>query len=508
MPSSSRRRTARPFVLAGLVLAVLVLGTIGFHRLALREGHYGVWDSFFRALRLFGLEGIIEPRLPWELLVAGILGPILTGYAAALALLRLFHEQVQVLGIRVFGRGHVVVAGLGTAGTRLAHAFDARGRRVVAIERDEAVARASGCAERGIPVLVGSAADPVLLEHARVATADALIVTCGDDGTNLDVSVLAGRLVPSGRPGRLTTLVHIGDLGLLRGLTADALRASRPGLRREYFNVQLAAASALVEQAPPGSAANDGEAPHLCVVGLEELGQSVLLRLAGAWRARSDGTRLRLAVVASDAYQRLSELVDRHPELDSICDFTSVAASVETAALHPDSTVDRVYVCLPSASQALGVALGFHRRVGAGGTEVVVALPEADSGAARALTEGDARDGSVKVFGILDAALTPAVVLNGTTELIARAKHADYVRAEAAKGIGPAQNPSTVPWAELPESLRDSNRRFADGVGAILRALRCVVLPAPLIDPRGPLLELGPGEIEVLAKQEHERWRR
>jgi hypothetical protein len=139
---------------------------------------------------------------------------------------------------------------------------------------------------------------------------------------------------------------------------------------------------------------------------------------------------------------------------------------------------------------------------------VVVALPEADSGAARALTEGEARDGSVKVFGILDAALTPAAVLNGTMELIARAKHADYVRAEAAKGVGPAQNPSTVPWPELPESLRDSNRRFADGVGAILRALRCVVLPAPLIDPRGPLLELGPGEIEVLAKQEHERWRR
>src|SRR5919205_1391682 len=88
-------RTSRPFVFAALVLSVLVLGTIGFTKLELPEGeHYGFFDALFRAIRLFGLEGLLEPKLPWELIVAGVIGPVVTIYAAAIGLLRLFRGQV------------------------------------------------------------------------------------------------------------------------------------------------------------------------------------------------------------------------------------------------------------------------------------------------------------------------------------------------------------------------------------------------------------------------------
>jgi hypothetical protein len=501
---------ARPFVLGGLVAGVLVLGTIGFQRLELPHGeHYGFWDSLFRALRLFGLEGIIEPRLPWQLLVAGIVGPVLTGYAAALALLRLFRTQAQLLGIRLFYRGHVIVVGLGTTGTRLAHAFHAEHRRVVAVDAAEPAAQASGCAERGIPVLVGNAADAEVLGNAGIVRASQLVVATGDDSVNLDVSLVARRLVPRSQRGILNALVHVTDLALWHRLSADAITGDHPAVRLEFFNVPLSAARLMVDSHPP-----DGS--RLCLVGVEELGQDVLLHLAGAWRARGTGAPLPVIVAGPEAAERVDGLVARHPDLESVCELDVRSVAVESALLQTGEILlgdggppaRRAFVCLPRAAEALSVGLGLRRRPDTRDTHVVVALPDAETGAGRALREEAAHTGRLDVFGVLNAALTPQLIGHGLTEAIARAKHADYVRAERAKGVTPAQNASMAPWDELPESLRDSNRRFADGVGATLRALGCAVVPAPLIDPRGPLLRFGPDEVERLAREEHDRWAR
>jgi hypothetical protein len=40
----------------------------------------------------------------------------------------------------------------------------------------------------------------------------------------------------------------------------------------------------------------------------------------------------------------------------------------------------------------------------------------------------------------------------------------------------------------------------------MLSAAGCAVVPAPLIDPAGPLPGFSDGEIEELARQEHDRW--
>src|SRR2546423_3411429 len=54
-------RRTRPFVVIGLALAVLVLGTIGFQKVYPSEEAIG---SFYRALTLFGLGGGRAPLLP------------------------------------------------------------------------------------------------------------------------------------------------------------------------------------------------------------------------------------------------------------------------------------------------------------------------------------------------------------------------------------------------------------------------------------------------------------
>lgn len=70
----------------------------------------------------------------------------------------------------------------------------------------------------------------------------------------------------------------------------------------------------------------------------------------------------------------------------------------------------------------------------------------------------------------------------------------------------PETNPSLVPWEELPDSLRDSSRRFADGIGPKLDATGYVALPNPLIALDGTSGVFTDAEVETLARMEHDRW--
>jgi hypothetical protein len=89
-------------------------------------------------------------------------------------------------------------------------------------------------------------------------------------------------------------------------------------------------------------------------------------------------------------------------------------------------------------------------------------------------------------------------------ELVARAIHEDYVRRKGGAGKGAAADPSLAVWENLPENLRDSNRAQAADIAGKLRAISCEIVPKT--DPRPPVRELAPGEVEKLAKLEHDRW--
>lgn len=92
----------------------------------------------------------------------------------------------------------------------------------------------------------------------------------------------------------------------------------------------------------------------------------------------------------------------------------------------------------------------------------------------------------------------------GDVEVIARAMHERYLRERSDLGESPAENPTLVPWAELPESLRESNRSFARGIEEKLPLVGWELVEQ---GGRAPLV-VEPAEVELLAPQEHERWRR
>jgi hypothetical protein len=96
-------------------------------------------------------------------------------------------------------------------------------------------------------------------------------------------------------------------------------------------------------------------------------------------------------------------------------------------------------------------------------------------------------------------------LLSGCTyEILARAFHDDYVQNEHAKGLTPIENPATVPWEELPEHLRDSNRRAVEHIHTKLNAVGCDIAMTGDWDVKP--FEFTSEELELMAVMEHERW--
>jgi hypothetical protein len=80
----------------------------------------------------------------------------------------------------------------------------------------------------------------------------------------------------------------------------------------------------------------------------------------------------------------------------------------------------------------------------------------------------------------------------------------NYLAQERKKSDKSILNPSNVPWEELPEDLKNSNRHQADHIGVKLRKINCSIAPLAQMDAES--FEFKQEEIEMLAEFEHERW--
>jgi hypothetical protein len=139
----------------------------------------------------------------------------------------------------------------------------------------------------------------------------------------------------------------------------------------------------------------------------------------------------------------------------------------------------------------------------AGNDRVVLCLGQR-SGLADALEQRlfDDVQGRLAVFGVLDAACDPALLERGAlVEQLARAVHARYLVEYA--GSSPAQD-SHVPWEQLDERYRADNRAQAEHIGTKLAEIDAVIVPAAPGLPPFTLAEGPQGDVEKLARMEHD----
>ncbi len=503
-------------VVGALALVAFSLGAWGFARKSIETDQPLYWlDILFQSVQLFVLQLSLQSPMPWQLNVARWLAPLVAGYTAIQALSELLAEEFLGLRLRLWGRGHVIICGLGRKGMILARGFLQCGRRVVVIEQDAENDRVRQCRELGIPVLLGDAAQVRLLVRAGANRAECLFAFCGDDGVNADIAVQA-RSVLAGRDGPpLTCVLHIVNPQLHALLQDRALAGGAAGsLQLEFVNTCDLGARVLLEEFPLATAGPAGP-PRIVIVGLGGLGESLLVHAARQWKASAAGEAALDVVLVDRIAREVSErLLAQHPGLDRVCSLTVLDMDVNSAAFHraefldglaPDALPPCVFVCVDDDSLGLSTALALVRERQPAPTVVVRMAQE--TGLAALLGEDALNSGrfhNLHAFGLLDRTCRPDQMLRGVREVLARAIHEQYLRQQREAGATPEQNSSLVPWEDLGEHLKESNRQQADDIAAKLRAVGCAAVPNCNWDE--PLFAFTPDEVERLARMEHERW--
>lgn len=508
-------------VIGGIALLALVLGYVGFskHFAALGENR-SPWDIFYLTIQLLVLEsGSVSGLVSWELELARLLLPAIATYAAVKALIVIFWEQLQLLRVS-FIKDHVVICGLGRKGMLLAQKFREQGYHVVMIELDKGNDMIDQCKDKGTIVLLGDARDQKQLRKARVHKAKYLISVCGNDGVNAEVVVNSHELVKDRASKALTCAVHIVDPQLCHLLREQEIGTGKANaFRLEFFNIFDSGARSWLKEYPPFSETEDihSSPPHLLVVGVGLLGESLVVHAAKKWKFLPSRTsqRLRITIIDKVAEKKKESLYSRYPQLEKVCDLVPRQMDIEASNFqradflfdnHKRCDVTSVFVCLDNDSFGLSAALTLHQHIREYKIPIVVKMTY-DTGLATLLHGKNESDDSfvgLHAFGLLERTCQPDLLLGGTHEILARAIHEDYVRVQKEEGQTPQTKPYMVPWDELPEYVRESNRLQADSIGLKLKAIGCCLVP--LADWDAELFKFTPEEVEIIAEMEHERW--
>ncbi len=468
------------------------------------------------SIGLIRLYDLFQPgRDPWQLVVAQVLVPGIALVSAA---------QLFLIGVRKNIRSamarrktnHTVVCGIGDVGMQIVQNLRAAHRRVVAVDLEGDSANAATCEKSGVPVLQGDAKNPQVLLAAGIRRAQTAIVTTGSDSENMDIAlqIKAIHARPAYlKPGRIQVHARLRNDWMHKRLIASdksPLGSADFGLR--LFNPFTDAARMLIKRLhlPPGP---EFEARTFVLIGFGAYGCEIALHLIRSSPVAL-GRTLKILVFDQDADVAKEKFSITNPAAAEMAALEFVTASLVPGSSDLARVVERK---LESAGPLLGIAVAL------GDDEVTLcAALEMRSLLDRnghlhvpiyARLEHYRRLGELvrniesiscfgdrlQIFGTLEETLSLDVLSGARLDAFAQALHDDY-RHRSQDTINPQAN---VPWHELPEFMKMSNRWRADHT-PLLMELAGVHLVHDVQSPA--VVPLSAEQVELLAQLEHRRY--
>ncbi|MDZ4857807.1 MAG: NAD(P)-binding protein [Candidatus Hydrogenedentes bacterium] len=495
-----------------LIVASLTLGFIGF-RIQL-GAEASTLDALYKTFKTINLSADVTSPVPWQLEVARFATPLLFANALIVGLGALFWERFNLFRL-LWWRNHVVICGLGKKAELLAKDFRKANRRVVVIDNVRQNTHRDEFRFRGIVLLVGDARDEVLLRRAGIARAKYVLALTGDDGSNAQIAAVCRAMSSQTRKFPATCFAHIVDLDLCRFLREHEVEStSASPFRVDYFSIYEIGARQLLAKHPFTGQDLSSPPPHVVVVGPGRFGASLILQATREWRnaGGTETNKLRVTVIDRAGPENLERLRTRYPQVNAICDFTVLALDTLSPEFsratflfdengHCD--VSAIYITIDDDSASLTAAFALNRRLEHMGDVAPIVVRMSEGSGFAAIFSEDATT-AIRGFHLLDETCLPGRLCVSTNERIARALHSDYLDKNRERKMKTATDPSLAQWEQLPEYLRESNRRQATHLAQRLRATGYQI--APLTDWNAEHYEFAAEEIERMAALEHERW--
>jgi hypothetical protein len=341
---------------------------------------------------------------------------------------------------------------------------------------------------------------------------------CGEDGDNAEIAINIHELSSDFKNRLLTSLVHIINPHLCNLLKEREIMAQGSDtLRIEFFNVNESGARQLFKEFPAFDENLGAARPHLLIVGQGAMGKTLTVHAAMLWRIapRKLNEKLLITLLDKEADQKKKYLELQYSQLNDFWDLIPVTLDIDSPQFHQAEflrdrdghcIITMIYVCLDEDSRSLSAALTLFQHLRHERVPIVVQLGH-NPGLAKLLQDQNSDRGgfsNLHSFGLLDPKSKTDLLLYGTFEVLARAIHQDYLWTQKKMNPTLETNPSLVPWEELPENIKESNRRQADDIGRKLKAIHCDI--EPLMNWDAELFEFTPEEVEKLAVMEHQRW--
>ncbi|WP_300514311.1 RyR domain-containing protein [Aliiroseovarius sp.] len=477
-------------------------------------------DDLYGVVQLFVVEGRVLEQLPggpgsahWALLSAAFLAPVVTIFAflqlvwsdLADAASRFFHRRLV--------RGHTVVVGMGARGQALIRDSLAQGKRVVAIDRGETMARVFVPRPRRFFFVGGDAGAAEPLRQAGAARASEIIVFCGGDHENIAISRLISAQIGadvSATAKQPRIICHANASHFRDQVIEDQSLAVDPAPKIEFYSPEEAAARQFVLRFPPWRYAKwlGRHRPNIALFGEGPLAREIIHQIA-IHAQTVDGPIPAISVICENAAW-VAPIAER---LASVCEIGHVPADFRGETAFADTLVagaepfSQYVVCMEDDWVAVDFVLRLREatRSRPGGCAPIFCSPQM-MGWTWSETAGSARpypSTLVTAFGVSPNVLGWHQVVAQQQDRMARINHQTYV-AEASRSGSPdtMSKPAARPWADLGEQYRYSNRSFVDHISAKLDLIGCTLSENAAHAPA----ELSEDEFALMARAEHDRW--
>lgn len=441
-----------------------------------------------------------------------ILAAAFAGSGSAGILVIHFSEKIRELPL-FFCRNHLILCGVHPTTETLVQQFRNEKTKTVVIGAEQKTFETENIRRACTAMLSGDPKNPAMLSHARLKRARALLALTDSDSINAEIALSAMKILEKRKVHQLTCILQINNPGLWRIIREEALsQAKSAAVRLDFYNGPAAGARLLVNTYFTPDIRAWSENPSLfIVVGGGRLGENIIARASYEWFQNGLAPSvLHIALIDLHADTVKNRMLSTYPQLRDVANIDAIPIDVESAEFQKAGFLrDRgsfssvlVFVCLNDDTASLTAALALSHHLIGLNARILVRMDH-NAGLARLIEERSFETIQVIPFNSLSLAARSELVLGGIREILARGIHDQYLATwslqEPAKGDSAA-----VPWNDLPERLKESNRLQADGILEKLRAVGCDIVP--MTDWTASSFTFTTDEIEYLAEMEHVRW--
>jgi len=517
MTSTSHAKRAQKLIywvsIIVLFLFSIIAGFLGFQQYFRLHGEEFTWlRSLYRTIQIFTFEGgDLETPIPWLLHIVRFSAPLTAMMAIILAILEIFREQWSRLKISRM-KDHVVIIGLGTKGKNVMEESIRNHEKVLVIEDDPLNPHLESIKQAGAELLTGNATNLNVLKKARITKAKTVYLLMGDDSQQVRACLLIYQLIKESRRNKeqaLNCIMHLLTKDYLNTLrNHNLVQNADDGLELNMFNVYENSARELFQVHPPdrlGLAAGSNQFVQMIIIGFGHAGEALALQtgITGHYLNREQ-VLPRVVIFDRQADEKVKDFTKRYPSFSDHCVIVAESLEAHSPQMIPElvsyleeaNALNTVVCCFDNKTNNMLLGLQIESLKTAESPlsfELFIRTDDNESFRSSSM--------SLKPYGLPSKVCSQQAILGGDLDIMAKAFHSIYLEIKQSSP-GATKSQADVPWEELKQEYKDSNRKAADHIGVKIRGLGYRIVD---MEEDGTPESLS-GHIEVLTALEHRRW--